>query len=199
MIKENERFPDWNKVYDEHTVDQMAWFWPELDPDLKRALEKRNLRSGTFLDLGTGPGTQADALAKMGFTVTATDISHEAIRLANEKFNNIDFVQDDILNSKLNQPFDYIFDRGCFHVIEEPLREKYVHAVADLFKEGGTLFLKCFSDKNEYFGKGPFQFSTDMIEQLFDEYFDIESIFDTIYQGTRKPTPKALFVTMRKK
>jgi Methyltransferase domain len=35
---------------------------------------------------------------------------------ANEK--NIDFIVDDILNSKLREnEFDYIFDRGCFHVL----------------------------------------------------------------------------------
>jgi hypothetical protein len=35
---------------------------------------------------------------------------------ANEK--NVNFIVDDILNSSLKEgEFDYIFDRGCFHVL----------------------------------------------------------------------------------
>jgi 2-polyprenyl-3-methyl-5-hydroxy-6-metoxy-1,4-benzoquinol methylase len=74
---------------------------------------------GTALDLGTGPGTQAMALAERGFQVTATDLSVTAIqkaqKQAQEKGLNVSFVQDDILNSTLDQKFDFVLDRGCFH------------------------------------------------------------------------------------
>jgi methylase of polypeptide subunit release factors len=52
----------------------MPWFNPELDDDLKQALDELGLRSESTLDLGTGPGTQAIQLARSGFEVTATDI-----------------------------------------------------------------------------------------------------------------------------
>jgi 2-polyprenyl-3-methyl-5-hydroxy-6-metoxy-1,4-benzoquinol methylase len=75
------------------------------------------LRSGIALDLGTGPGTQAIHLARRGFAVTATDISEAAIRLASEKAQNegleITWEQDDILDTRLDRQFDFIFDRGC--------------------------------------------------------------------------------------
>lgn len=56
----------------------MPWFNPELDEDLENALDELGLRSGSALDLGTGPGTQAIHLARRGFDVTATDISETA-------------------------------------------------------------------------------------------------------------------------
>jgi len=76
------QFPDWEKLYQDQNVESMPWFNPDLDPDLDQALTKLNLHTGTALDLGTGPGTQAMALAARGFKVTGTDISSTAIEKA---------------------------------------------------------------------------------------------------------------------
>ena len=62
---------DWETIYGELEVERMGWYWPDLDPDLKSAINVLKIRSGSFLDIGTGPGTQADALRKMGFEVLA--------------------------------------------------------------------------------------------------------------------------------
>jgi len=194
----NDRFPDWNTIYDEQEADTMGWYYPELDPDLKEILIERNLISGMFLDLGTGPGTQAEGLAKIGFSVTATDISREAIELAAKKYSDVEFLQDDVLNSALNRKFDFIFDRGCFHVFDEKQRQAYLLNIVNLLKEGGLLFLKCFSDKEPEVGKGPYRFSKKMINNFFVKDFFIESVKDTIYQGTRLPAAKALFIIMKR-
>lgn len=82
---EKHEFPHWEKLYQEQEIESMPWFHPELDDDLEKALDELGLRSGSALDLGTGPGTQAIHLARRGFAVTATDISEAAIRLAREK------------------------------------------------------------------------------------------------------------------
>ena len=78
-------FPGWEERYQQQAVETMPWFYPELDDDLRQALDQLGLQSGRALDLGTGPGTQAMQLARRGFDVTATDISAAAIRLAREK------------------------------------------------------------------------------------------------------------------
>ncbi len=80
----------------------------------------------------------------------ATDLSETAIRQAAAKANHkglqISFRQDDILNSRLEQSFDLILDRGCFHVLPPQSRSTYVQTVANLLKPNGYLLLKCFSD-----------------------------------------------------
>mgnify|MGYP000382555602 CR=1 FL=1 len=38
-----------------------------------------------------------------------------------------------------------------------------------------------------------------MIEQSFADYFEIQGVYYIEYQGTKEPTPKALFIIMRKK
>ena len=65
----------WDERYQLQPVETMPWFYPELDDDLKQALDELNLYEGRALDLGTGPGTQAIQLAQCGFAVTATENS----------------------------------------------------------------------------------------------------------------------------
>jgi ubiquinone/menaquinone biosynthesis C-methylase UbiE len=59
------------------------------------------MAKGRLLDLGTGPATQAIELSKLGFQVTATDISENAIARAKSMSKDIEFIVDDILESKL--------------------------------------------------------------------------------------------------
>ena len=190
--------PDWNSLYTEMEVEDMPWYLPELDPDLKESLIENHIQTGSFLDLGTGPGTQAIGLSKMGFEVTGTDISAEAIKKARKLNEDVKFIQDDILNSHLNVQFDFIFDRGCFHIIPEEKRPEYILQVVNLLKQNGILFLKCFSDKNPDTGFGPYHLSKTSIESLFDKDFNIIKIKDSVYQSTSSRQNNTLFVVMKK-
>ena len=180
----------------------MPWYNENLDSDLEEALHRRKITNGKFLDLGTGPATQAIWLAKCGFNVIGSDLSEAAMKrarnvYANEK--NVNFIVDDILNSSLKEgEFDYIFDRGCFHVLLPTDRQRYITKIRQILKDNGILFLKCFSDK-EPRQEGPYKFSQGEIRSLFSKYFTISSIKETVYQGTLDPLPKALFAVMVKK
>ncbi|MBA2409380.1 MAG: methyltransferase domain-containing protein [Gammaproteobacteria bacterium] len=194
-------FPRWETLYDEQEVESMPWFNPELDEDLKGALDELGLRHGSALDLGTGPGTQAMQLAARGFDVTATDISEAAIRLGRERAKarglNIAWRQDDILKTGLEQRFDLIFDRGCFHVFAPERREDYVTAVSDLLNIGGYLALKCFS-RLQPGEQGPYRFTPEQIRKIFGARLKILSIRETVYQGTLEELPRALFCMLRR-
>jgi len=196
---EKREFPRWEELYQQQEVESMPWFNPELDEDLENALDELGLRGGSALDLGTGPGTQAIHLARRGFAVTATDISEAAIRLASEKSRKqgleITWAQDDILDTRLDQQFDLIFDRGLFHVLEPERRGDYVRLVSGLLKTGGYLFLKCFSQLQPG-ERGPYRFTPEQIRQIFDSRLSVLSIKETVYQGTLDPLPRALFCTM---
>src|SRR5207245_9759560 len=110
------RFPDWDNLY-RQDVKTMPWYNAKLDADLENEMRQRKITRGRFLDLGTGPGTQAIQLAKMGFDVTGTDLSENAIQKARKLDGKINFKVDDILNSRLEKnSFDYILDRDYFNV-----------------------------------------------------------------------------------
>ncbi|MBW4618510.1 MAG: methyltransferase domain-containing protein [Cyanosarcina radialis HA8281-LM2] len=200
-MNQKREFPNWEKLYQTDAVESMPWFNPELDPDLDRALTQLHLKTGSALDLGTGPGTQAIALAERGFDVTATDLSETAVNLAKEKAQqkgfNVSFQTDDILNTHLNRKFDLVFDRGCFHVLPPECRLDYVRTVAGLIKSGGYLFLKCFSYL-ETRESGPYRFTPTEIQEMFGDRFHVRSIEETVYHGTLNPLPKALFCQMEK-
>jgi len=98
-----------------------------------------------FLDLGTGLATQAVQIARKGYSVTGSDISQAAIRRAQEvygKEQNASFTVDNILESNFKEDeYDYIFDRGCFHVLNPSDRQTYVMEIKRILKEDGILFL----------------------------------------------------------
>jgi|SRR5436190_8989268 len=193
-------FPDWENLYKSQKVETMPWYNENFDSDLEKELDERKIiNDGKFLDLGTGPATQAIWLAKRDFKVIGSDLSEAAVSRARKVYaneENINFIVDDILNSKFkDNEFDYIFDRGCFHVLLPSDRQKYISKIKQILKAKGILFLKCFSDK-EPRQEGPYKFSQYEIRDLFNESFRIESIKETVYQGTLDPFPKALFIVM---
>ena len=194
-------FPNWETLYQEKPVETMPWFNPDLDPEVETAFLTLDLHSGSVLDLGTGPGTQAIVLAERGFQVTATDLSataiHQAAAKATQQGLTIAFQQDDILNSHLDRSFDLILDRGCFHVLPPDRRAEYVQTVANLLKPKGYLFLKCFSTQ-ETREQGPYRFTPEEIQQIFAARFHLHSAEQTVYHGTLDPLPKALFCILNK-
>lgn len=200
-MSERKKILDWEQYYREEPVESMPWYNPELDHDFGRTLDSLGIASGDLLDLGTGPGTQAMALALRGFSVTATDVSHAAVEKAKDRAVgsglNITFMQDDVLGSRLTKTFDLVLDRGCFHVFHPERRAEYLRTVQRLMRPGGHLFLKCFSHKETY-EDGPYRFTPEEIQEIFSPSFEIVSIEDSEFVGALDFRPKALFCVMKK-
>jgi SAM-dependent methyltransferase len=173
MSESGKDFPDWETLYKSQKVETMPWYNENFDSDLEKELDERKIiNDGKFLDLGTGPATQAIWLARRGFNVIGSDLSQAAINRARKIYaneENVNFIVDDILNSKFNaNEFDYIFDRGCFHVLSPADRQNYIRKIKRILKVNGILFLKCFSDK-EPRQEGPYKFSQNVyLVNLFE-------------------------------
>ena len=135
----------------------------------------------------------------MDLTVSESAINRAREVCIHDKDKEISFIVDDILNSKIiDKSFNYVFDRGCFHVLPIEMRLVYIKEIKRILDDNGILFLKCFSTK-EPRQEGPYKFSEDEIRQLFRNDFVIISVNDTVYQGTLDPLPKALFVVMNRR
>ena len=197
-----ETFPGWDDYYKETKVETMPWYEKNLDHDIENEIKSQNYESGNFLDLGTGPGTQALQLSKYNFEVTGTDISQSAIDKAKKLSNKINFLVDDILNSKLpDKKFDFILDRGIFHIFDISQRPQYVNQIKRILNDNGILFLKCMSveEKNLPDNEMPHKLSKQDIMDYFGDDFDVEKINDTIFSGNLEMNPKALFAVLKKK
>ena len=162
------------------------------------------------LDIGTCDGVQAEYISKLGFNTLGTDVSQTAINNNADKISeNLNFIYDDILDTKLKpNSFDIIFDRGCFHSIVSFGYDKYIRNIKKLLKINGTLLLKVMhSDQVQFMGWDsilehkvpmPFQFSKEMIIELFGKDFSIVSIEDSEFESDNAylnnyKCPKALF------
>ena len=196
------RTTHWDDVYQQLEIEEMPWFSAKLDRDVDKALVQYKIRKGSIIDIGSGPGTQAISLARLGFKVTAIDISETAIRKARiraaEEEVRVKFLQDDILQSAMEDHFNLAIDRGCFHTVNPPQRSDYVITVHSVLKADGYLFLKCFSYK-EPPGPGPYRFRPQDIRELFEPLFKIHSISDSTFKGTLARAPKALFCVLQKR
>ncbi|XP_031260698.1 EEF1A lysine methyltransferase 2-like [Pistacia vera] len=119
------------------------------------------LSGWSILDVGTGNGLLLQELAKQGFTdLTGVDYSEDAINLAQsisnrDGFSNINFLVDDVLETKLERQFRLVMDKGTLDAIglhpDGPLKRiMYWDSVSKLVAPGGILVItSCNSTKDE--------------------------------------------------
>jgi len=122
--------------------------------------------------------------------------------LGNKVFLKIFKHIDDILNSNFSDnEFDYIFDRGIFHIFEKNKLPSYLSQVKRILKENGLLFLKCMSadEKNIPDGAGPTLYSPDQIKKFFENDFEIGTIKNSLFYGETSGSYKAIFAVLKNK
>ena len=130
------------------------WFGTEAMDVLvgwtKNLCSSKDLPGCSVLDIGTGSGRLLQQLAKQGFSdLTGIDYSEAAIELARnlairDGFEHINFLVDDVLESKLERRFELVMDEGTLDAIglhpDGPVkRMMYWQSVASLVYHGGIL------------------------------------------------------------
>jgi len=111
----------WNESYEQ---DFIPWDSGVPETMLIQAVDSGALPVGRALDVGCGTGTNAIWLAQHGYDVLGVDVAPLAIEKAHAKlppgsscrFATLDF----LVEKPGGGPFQLVFDRGCFHVFDEP-------------------------------------------------------------------------------
>jgi SAM-dependent methyltransferase len=131
------------------------------------------------LELGCGTGDNAIWMAEHKFDVTAFDLIKVAVDMAKAKALEsnvkIDFYVADILKDIIpNEPFDFVFDRGVFHVVdEESERLLFAKNVAKHMTDNG-LWLSLLGSSDQFrTGSGPPQRSACEIVKAVESFFEI--------------------------
>ncbi len=144
---------DWNQ----HYVDgNLPWDSGRPSKELIRVLNEESIKPGRAGEFGCGTGTNAIYLASRGFDVTAFDLSPAAVATARENAakaeGKVEFVEADLCRFTSNiAPFDFLFDRGCYHAVRRVDLPGFIATLKRLTCPG-TRFLLLAGNPNE---KGP--------------------------------------------
>jgi SAM-dependent methyltransferase len=132
--------PSWNESY---ASGQLPWDTGQPEPLLVEFVTSGAVTPGPTLEIGAGTGTNAIWMAERGFDVLGVDVSPLAVERANAKMEGhalrCRFAACDFLAAPAPAvPFQFVFDRGCFHVFDEPdERRRFAEQVADALGPGG--------------------------------------------------------------
>ena len=136
----------WNECY---ASGELPWDTGEPEPLLVEFVASGRIRATRTLEIGAGTGTNSIYLAECGFDVLGIDVAPLAIERAKVKleahplrcrFQTLDFLAVSPANDEavFGDPFHFAFDRGCFHVFDEPEeRARFAAQVAAILAPGG--------------------------------------------------------------
>lgn len=180
---------DWAADYASETA---PWDTGRVSCQLRDYIKSVSFPANTrALDLGCGSGTNASFLARNQFRVTGVDLTVEAMDLAKQRAAEagvaVDWIQANALTLTLPDPFDFVFDRGCFHIFTPEQRLIYRRRILDLTHPGSQILMLC-GNANEVRKDGPPVVTELEIRNIFSSPFFIDSItpfrLDTKSEGS---------------
>ncbi|KKD38203.1 MAG: methyltransferase domain-containing protein [Limnoraphis robusta] len=148
-LKNNDATGWFETVYTDAEGDtsQVPWARSQPHPYLQDWLEKYPPKTDgkTAIVIGCGLGDDAEALAKLGFKVTAFDISPTAISWCHQRFPNttVNYFVGDLFNldSSLQHSFDFVFECRTIQALPLNMRSDSIQAISSLVAEKGTLIV----------------------------------------------------------
>ncbi len=169
--------PDWNQRY---LTSDTPWDSGIRSRELTRVLEETPISPCRCIELGCGTGTNAVFLASQGFEVTGVDVSplalEQARALARQEGVSVQFLQVDLLSDALQLPtFDFVFDRGCYHVLRRSNLREFVDAVCRL-THSSSRWLSLSGNANEQDDSGIPRVSEAEVRTELGGPFEIEFI-----------------------
>ncbi len=153
-----------------------AWDIGKPADELQKVVSKGKIHPCRAVDLCCGSGTDAIYLARNGFQVTALDIAPTALSLAGRKARaagvSAQWLLANVLAPPDLAPFDFIYDRGCYHVVRDQNLAAYLETLRRLSRPG-TQFLLLAARAAE---EGPNRNRSGVTEE--ELRFDLLPLFD---------------------
>jgi SAM-dependent methyltransferase len=146
---------EWNERY---VANELPWDSGVPSKELSRVLDEERIMPCRAVELGCGTGTNSVYLASRGFDVAGVDCSPVALEQARKKAtaagSNARFLEAELCRFNLQvEPFDFVFDRGCYHSVRRMDIAGFLRTLRQLSKPG-TRYLMLAGNANEV-GPGP--------------------------------------------
>lgn len=176
---------------DRYRTGDTPWDTGQPSSELRRVVAEEKIAPCRAIDLGCGTGVNAVWLAQQGFAVTAVDLSPLALQRAEDRAARagvcVRFLAADLLAPPdLGGPFDFLFDRGCYHVVRRTDVERYLVTLERVTRPG-TLGLVLTGNAREAHDPGPPVVREEEIRAELGRLFDIvrlrEFRFDQVEAG----------------
>ena len=174
----------WDKAY--RGTGMPGWDAGRVATQLNKAVEEGKVKPGKALVLGCGTGTNAVFLAQKGFEVTGLEVAPTALNIAEAKAREagvkIRWIVADAANPPHMEPFDFIFDRGCYHHVRWVNLDGYVAAISRLTKPGGQFLLLSFRASGR---QGKPRVKESQIRKDFSAAFEFEWLKEMQFDNRR--------------
>jgi SAM-dependent methyltransferase len=165
----------WDRQYQAGPV---AWEPTRPSTELARVLRTWDIRPCRAIELGCGTGLNAVWLAGLGFRVTAIDLSPVAIRRARLRAvtagTAVRFLAGDLRSwEKLDGPYDFFFDRGCYDVVRLADAAGYFHTLKHITRPGARGLVLAGNAGEDEDPAGPPVVSETEMRDVFRPLFEI--------------------------
>jgi SAM-dependent methyltransferase len=173
--------------------------------ELRKIVEDGTVKPGRALVLGCGTGTNAVYLATKGFTVTGVEVAPTALVLAERKAREakvrVRWLVMDVTAMGEMEPFDFVFDRGCYHHVQLYDSAGFVRGVDRLTRPGGH-FLLLAGNANEPRHGGPPRVEETKLVGDFAATWDVVSLREIRFESrdpNRRTGPWAWSALLRRR
>ncbi len=192
---------EWDEDY-QHTSPP-PWDIGHPALDLTEFVSAGKIRRCRAVDLGCGSGTDAIYLASQGFDVTGIDVAPTALGMAQRKAQqagvSVKWILADVLAPPALEPFDLVYDRGCYHVVRDQNLTAYIDTLKRISHPGTLFFLLAARADDAQRSADQPGVTEEELRYDFSSLFDIEWLRKTRLQNTRGENPPGWFALLRRK
>lgn len=156
------------------------WDTGRCSSELMRVVSEYKVQPCRAVELGCGTGTNSVWLAQQGFEVTGIDLVplaiERAIHHAAESQVKVRFLSLDLLDlPDLGKPFDFLFDRGCYHAVRRENAAGYLKAIDRLLGPGAQGLILAGNAKEPH-DPGPPVVSEEQLRAEIGSRFEIVAL-----------------------
>ncbi len=186
--------PDWN---DHYATGHLPWDTGRPEDELVRFVQEGGVAPGRALEVGCGTGTNCLWLAEQGFEVLGLDLAPLAVEQARAKLGDRELpcrfeVADFLAEAAPGGPFDFAFDRGCFHTFDdEETRACFARRIADLLAPGGLWLSLIGSTEGPPRDMGPPRRSARDVVTAIEPALELLELRATAFDSDREEAPQA--------